>query len=88
MKLWKITPLHPMRKQYDVYDAAIVAAVDELSAKTIHPHSASLLEGEDPNQLWDLRNWVSMPAMVEAEYIGRAAMGVDQGVILASFIAG
>lgn len=78
MKLFKIS--QSKKVGYDTYDSAIVAADDEIIARSIHPSGLK----------WSSRsgNWCSKPEFVTAEYIGEAAQGTERGVILASYNAG
>lgn len=64
---------------YDVFDAALVAAESEADAKTIHPSGS---------ESWDRRNWCESPDRVDAVLVGKAADGVQRGVLLTKFAAG
>lgn len=79
MQLYKISVPRLMSGSYDVYDSAVVAAMTEDAARLIHPDGT-------------LRNhagtWVSDPAEIVVEYLGRAKPGIKSGVIVASFNAG
>ncbi len=79
MKLFKISQTE--NTNYDTYDSAIVAALDEEAARNIRP-SASYD--------WDdsYSPWCQSPTAVTVEYIGEAKEGTEAGVILASFNAG
>jgi len=72
---------------HDVYDAAIVAAPDEETAKLIHPaisrHDGSLIMDS-----WGGDDWASGPQHVKVQLIGTAARGTKMGVVLASYNAG
>ena len=74
MNLYKIS--QDVNNDYDTFDAVVVAASDEESARAIHPDKTY---GKD--------SWVT-PKKVKVELIGVAAKGTPQGVILASFNAG
>ena len=78
MKLFKIS--QSKKVGYDTYDSAIVAAEDDVSARSIHPSGLK----------WSAKSgcWCAKPEYVTAEYIGEAAPGIEQGVILASYNAG
>ena len=69
---------------YDTYDSAIVAALNETTAKGIHPSGEQSYW--DDNHGW--AGWASRPEMVQAKYIGEAAPWIKQGVVLASYNAG
>lgn len=68
---------------WDTYDSAIVAALSEEEAKTIHPcyYDANW---KDPNggQTW------THPKNIKVELIGKAAPHIEKGIILTSFNAG
>ena len=72
MKLWKIS--QDKNSEYDTYDSAIVAAVDEESAR-----KTKVSEDE---YAW------AAPEFVTVDYIGEAKEDTEPGVILASFNAG
>lgn len=78
MKLFKISQSE--NDDYDTFDSAIVAAPDESAASSIHPSGG----------IWTPRSdeWCKSPDQVTVEYIGEAAPGIEQGVILASYNAG
>lgn len=65
---------------YDTYDAFVVAAADEQSARETHPFGGG----------WEHAacTWASSPDNVEVTLIGAAAEGVPAGVVLASYNAG
>ena len=67
---------------YDTYDSAIVAAHTEAFAKLIHPNTCKILCSEGGDE------WCENPEDVIVEYLGKAAEGVEYGVVLASFNAG
>lgn len=80
---------------YDTYSDAVVAAVSEEDAKTIHPGSSEkkLPAGpEDAENNWtdyyDYVDWVRDTKDVRAVLIGKAADGIERGTICASFHAG
>jgi len=81
MKLFLISQTE--RNGYDTYDAAVVAAETEGRAKEFVP---DLGFGEFENDNWS--SWASKPENVSAKYIGEAAHGTKEGLILASFNAG
>ena len=63
---------------WDTYDAAVVAAPDEETAKQIHPDGSG----------WDDSSWCSAPEHVSVRYLGEATGDVEQGVVCASFNQG
>lgn len=73
---------------YDTYDSAVVAAVDETSAKMIQPgytkEELVTLNKVDP---WKDNAWCSGPEHVLVELIGEARPGTEEGTICASFNA-
>lgn len=78
MKLWKIS--QTANDGYDTYDSAVVAAETEDEARLMHPDGGALR-----NSLYD--SWVRHPEDVKVEYLAYA-VGLDAGIILASFNAG
>jgi hypothetical protein len=78
MKLFHLS--QNVNKGYDTYSDAVVAAVDEESAKKIHPG----------NYTWeiDYGTWAKSPDEVMATYIGEAVPDIESGVICSSFHAG
>ena len=60
----------------DTYDAAVVAALDEASARQINPGGSPFCG-----------TWCD-PAYVMVRYIGEAGEGIELGVLCASFNAG
>jgi len=81
---------------WDTFDSAVVAAIDEESARLIHP---------DKNREWDGKDWGfftidgkfyndgvmttwAKTEHIKVEYIGIAKNGTEAGVICASFNAG
>ena len=85
MKLFKIS--QDVNNDYDTFSDAVVAALDESDAKSIHPQEiwGIPIDLEDWNGLYS--TWSPMED-VEAEYIGEAASNIERGVICASFHAG
>lgn len=65
---------------YDTYDAVVVAAYDEDAARKYNPDVGG----------WgmDYSSWCSSPSEVNVKYLGKAASGIEVGVVLASFNAG
>ncbi len=74
------------RLGYDTYDACVVVAPDEDTARCMHPG------GYDPpwdiDMLGGLGKWAFYPSTVKVQLIGVAVDGTAQGVICASFNAG
>lgn len=71
-----------VNNNYDTYDSAVVAALNEEDARKIHP--CGDIFGVDR---WDMYSWTS-PENVKVEKIGRALKDSKQGAILSSFNAG
>ena len=70
-----------VNREYDTFDAAVVAAESEEIARGINP-SASMFTEPD-----DLDSWCA-PEHVSVKLIGAAAPGISSGVVLGSFNAG
>lgn len=68
-----------VRRGYDVYDSAVVAAETEDDARAIHP--------DGYNGPYGRSTWCK-PAQVKVIQIGTAYPGTPSGVICASFNAG
>lgn len=73
-----------IQKGWDTYDSAVVAAPDEETARRIHPSGEKMLPTE-PSQYG---SWAHDPADVQAVLLGESKPAIEQGVVLASFIAG
>lgn len=71
-------------KGYDVFSDAVVAARGGGNARLIHPNGRDNWYGDDN---WDEETW-TIPGFVTVKLIGRAAPGIKEGVICASFHAG
>lgn len=73
---------------YDTYDAAVVCAPDEATAKMINP-SDSMKPTPEGSGMRDGQygSWTQQNN-VKVEFIGMAHKELKQGVILASFNAG
>ena len=82
MKLFLIS--QTQHCDYDTYDSAVVAAPDEATAREMDPATG------EPVEDWGYRYsaWCSAPEHVAVRYIGKAAHGIKQGVVCASFNAG
>jgi len=88
MNLYKITQSE--KEGYDTYDSAVVCAPSPKVARSIHPsHGGYLpnLEQWKPGEYW-YEYWASSPESVSVKFIGKAARGMKQGVVMASFNAG
>ena len=72
---------------YDTYDAAVVCAPDEETARSLNPDTGKPMTDADwRNGLHDA--WVSSPSDVRVRYLGPADPSVKPGLVLASFNAG
>jgi hypothetical protein len=85
MKLWLI--MQNVNDGCDTYDSAVVAAPMVEVAQRIHPNGdknwgARFNEGADC-----YGTWAQKPEQVTVKYIGEAAEGIAEGVVLASFNA-
>lgn len=65
-----------------VYDACIVCAKDEESARLIRPDGRADWE----NIHKDYDGWVNTPNQLECQYLGKADDSIEPGVVLASFV--
>ena len=84
MKLWHIR--QDKNNDYDTYSDAVVAAVDEQSARMTHP-SCSHDSSGCAKCLDGTFDWVASRD-VQVEYLGEAKSDTEAGVICASFHAG
>lgn len=80
MKLWLIQRTD--RVGWDEYDSAVVAADDEVSARSINPDGSGRKWGDRYS------SWCKSPELVDVTLLGTAKRGTEAGVILASFNAG
>ena len=69
---------------YDTYDSAVVCAPDEETARHMDPRDG--LQKKEWDHKWS--TWCDGPEHVSVQYLGEAALGIEQGVICASFNAG
>ncbi len=88
MKLWLIE--QGIRNGSDTFDSMVVAAKTEEAARKIHPtqtwdHTQTI---EDYDFWKNADVWADSPDQVTVEYLGTAALGTEEGVIVASFNAG
>ena len=85
MNLYRVT--QNVNSGYDTYDAMIVAAESEETAKKMHPseyvQGADWITSDNP---FDGRYTWALPDEVHAEFIGTTHL--QAGVVLASFNAG
>ena len=81
MKLYLIW--QEVNNDYDTYDSAVVAALDEEDARSINPQSINF----DDWEFIDYNTWTEREN-VKVEYIGEAADNIERSVICASFNAG
>lgn len=72
-----------VNNDWDTYDSAVVAAVDEEQARNTHPSGDYEKDWEDTNA-----TWAYSPEQVSVRYLGPAMEGSEAGVICASFNAG
>jgi hypothetical protein len=84
MKLFLISQSE--NKGYDRYDALVVAAPNQRTAKTIHPRTGRPTEAPEWHEHREF--WCESPKDVKAEYLGEAKDGTGIGLILTSFNAG
>lgn len=80
---------------YDEFDSVVVCAESAAKARMIHPKSNSPFPFYDSyrvgvwNGVDDTRTWVNADSIkLDIKYIGKAASGMEPGVVLASFNAG
>lgn len=78
MKIFKIW--QEVNNDYDTYDSAVVIAVDENDARTIHP-------AEVGREIKKDYTWCELKD-VQVEYIGEAKNGSERSIVCASFNAG
>ena len=80
MKIYKIWQRD--NSGYDTYDSAVVCAVDEDDARSIHPGGGVCID-----ETVNYDSWVTKSKVV-VECIGEAYGDVKRGVIVSSFNAG
>lgn len=90
MNLYLVARTDKDHSSYDTYDSFVCTAPSAKAAVRIHPCHDSIFDERilhrDDN--WVTDNWVSHPRMCTATYLGRDAVGMPSGVILASYNAG
>jgi len=90
MNIYKLE--QSQNNDYDTYDSAIVAAPNEASARLMVP-------GYDTQEQWKAYwervketlysyEWAGAPECVQVSFLGVAAPGTTQSILLASFNAG
>lgn len=84
MKIWLLS--QDEIGSWDTYDSCVVFAESEEIAKTITPEGKRIPDVSKPAR-WHL-TWTNDPEKVTAMYLGEAAPGSQEGVILGSFNAG
>lgn len=96
MNLYLLT--QRVNNNYDTYDSLLVAAPDPETAKKIYPSTGTYWD--EDREAWgsmvlsefryvgNYGTWAYRPDQVEAELIGIAVEGTEQGIILGSFNAG
>lgn len=65
-----------------IYNACIVCAADEESARLIRPDGRS--DWENIHKYYHA--WVNTPNELECQYLGKADDSIESGVVLASFV--
>ena len=70
---------------WDTYDSAVVAAESEEAARSINPSGKKNWDGKADS--WGTDGWCAKED-VNARLIGKAARGIQPGVVCASFNAG
>lgn len=78
--LWRIS--QDVRREYDTYDSAVVAAYTEEEARKTHPSGNNAEFGSQFFPTW------ARPDFVQVARIGRADSTLSPGVVCASFNAG
>lgn len=79
------------RCNYDTYDSAVVAAPSPDRARFTHPNGWKPYDetaAEDDGWAYRYGSWATHPDKVTVTLIGKAAKGIEPGVICASFNAG
>lgn len=71
---------------YDTFDAAVVCAPDELTARNMNPGNGQPMTEATWQKSYS--PWCSSLEQVRAQYLGEAEECAKQGVVLASYNAG
>lgn len=80
MKLFLIS--QNQNEDYDTYDSAVVAALDEETARQTDPSTGGQKDWSDRYS-----SWCNGPQHITVRYLGEA-VDVDPGIVCASFNAG
>ncbi len=84
MKLFLITQNET--DGYDIYDAAVVCALDAATARRTYPRNGSILEVDSDGRFKGSGScWASRLRSVKATYLGEAGGTTKPGVVCASF---
>jgi hypothetical protein len=81
-------------RSYDTFDACVVAAPDEDTARSIHPRGSIKADLERDcwvwltNRYYESRDWARKPSTVTVRLLGVAEEGYEPSVICSSFNAG
>lgn len=70
------------RLEPDVFDACVVCAKDEESARLIRPDGRD--DWENIHESYTV--WPKAPSQLECQYLGKADDSIEPGVVLASFV--
>jgi hypothetical protein len=84
MKLFLIE--QDQNNDYDTYDSAVVAVMDEESARMTNPSNGTPMKDKDWNENYS--SWCNGPEHVKVRYLGEAIDGVKHGIVCSSFNAG
>ena len=83
MKLFLISQIQ--NRKYGAFDAAVVCASDEMTARNIDPRGGGLMTDED----WAANPcWCNSADHIWVQYLGEADPSLGCGLVLASFNAG
>lgn len=85
MNLYLISQI--VNNNHDTYDSSVVAASNELDAKTIHPDlniDSPVTDEYDPHPSYTYDTWCQLKD-VRVELIGEAREGIRRGVICSSY---
>ena len=83
MKLFLIS--QKQNRKYGSFNAAVVCAPDEITARNIDPKNGGLIAKGN----WTANYfWCNSPDHIWVQYLGEADPSLGCGLVLASFIAG
>jgi hypothetical protein len=83
MKLYLIS--QHQNRGYDTFFEAVVCATGRQSAAGMNPRTGNPMTDDE----WKTNDyWCNHGSLVDVKYIGNAAAGIKEGVVLASFNAG